>query len=286
MGIYHRNEIISYEIICCHISDHYPITLHWHQDDFHGSFPFKFNRIWLEDPTYSDLVKEIWCREENRYPSHMRSFIEKLWILRQATKKWEINKKRHLNGELEAINKELMEISPLLTGITLPIDIRCRIRALQNRRLALLLIKETTWKLKSRAIWIRDGDRNTKFFHSYANFRRHTESIWEIYDSDGNKCQTQQDISRATSTFFQHAYVRKTIDCLEDQLWGIKHYLIMFDDVVNHAPFNPVSAEEIHEVLNSFHGDKIPGPDGWTIELFTHFFDLLRADLVNLVEDS
>lgn len=60
----------------------------------------------------------------------------------------------------------------------------------------------------------------------------------------------------------------------------------MFDADANWVLFQPVIATEILEVLKCFKGDKSPGPDGWTMELFTHFFDLFQQDLVYMVEKS
>jgi hypothetical protein len=31
---------------------------------------------------------------------------------------------------------------------------------------------------------------------------------------------------------------------------------------------------------------KVPGPDGWTVEFFTYFFDLVGEDLLEMVEES
>jgi hypothetical protein len=44
--------------------------------------------------------------------------------------------------------------------------------------------------------------------------------------------------------------------------------------------------EEVLEVLKTFSKAKILGLDGWTVEFFLHFFDLLADELVELVEDS
>ena len=38
--------------------------------------------------------------------------------------------------------------------------------------------------------------------------------------------------------------------------------------------------------LKSFSKDKSPGPDGWTIEFYLHFFDLVGPDLLELVENT
>jgi hypothetical protein len=48
----------------------------------------------------------------------------------------------------------------------------------------------------------------------------------------------------------------------------------------------PCTKLELWEVLKSFAKDKSLGPDGWTVEFFIHFFDLVGDDLLEMVEDS
>jgi hypothetical protein len=48
----------------------------------------------------------------------------------------------------------------------------------------------------------------------------------------------------------------------------------------------PCTKEELWEVLKLFAKDKSLGPDGWTVEFFLHFFDLVGGDLLEVVEDS
>ena len=43
---------------------------------------------------------------------------------------------------------------------------------------------------------------------------------------------------------------------------------------------------EIEDVLKGFKKEKILGPDGWPVEFYLAFFDLLGPDLVNLVDTS
>jgi hypothetical protein len=64
----------------------------------------------------------------------------------------------------------------------------------------------------------------------------------------------------------------------------------MFSRLVTEAEvealFTPIKLGEIREVLANFKVDKSPGPDGWTVEFFIHFFDLVGGDLLDMVEES
>jgi hypothetical protein len=48
--------------------------------------------------------------------------------------------------------------------------------------------------------------------------------------------------------------------------------------------FLPVTSWELKSILFHFKKEKSPGPDGWTVEFFTHFFDLIIEELLALVE--
>ena len=47
----------------------------------------------------------------------------------------------------------------------------------------------------------------------------------------------------------------------------------------------PVTMGEIEGVLKWFKKDKILGPDGWTIEFYLTFFDIISKELLQVIED-
>jgi len=65
-----------------------------------------------------------------------------------------------------------------------------------------LVVEESKWRKKIRAIWIREGDNNTKFFHNYARYRRITNSIWEINNMEGRKVTSSGYIAEACKSLF------------------------------------------------------------------------------------
>lgn len=82
------------------------------------------------------------------------------------------------------------------------------------------------------------------------------------------------------------AYGRNEGIQVEDIIWRVDRYPTMHDEESNAALYKKVTEDELHEVLKSFKGDKSPGRDGWKAELFTHFFNLFKSDLLHMVKES
>lgn len=60
----------------------------------------------------------------------------------------------------------------------------------------------------------------------------------------------------------------------------------MFEAEDNENLFKEVTKEEILEVLKSFKRDKSVVPDGWSIEIFIHFFEIFKNNLLMMMEES
>ena len=47
-----------------------------------------------------------------------------------------------------------------------------------------------------------------------------------------------------------------------------------------------VTLQEVEKIVELMPKDKIPGPDGWTQDIFHHFFDIMGKYLLNEVEET
>ena len=59
-------------------------------------------------------------------------------------------------------------------------EAKARLAAMENFK-KWSVMEETSWRQKSREIWLKEGDRNTSFFHKMANShnrRNNIERIW------------------------------------------------------------------------------------------------------------
>ena len=125
------------------------------------------------------------------------------------------------------------------------------------------LLEEICWRQKSRVLCVKEGDKNTKFFHRIANSHRRVNSIDRLM-VDGELTSDPTVIANCISQFYKQLY-------FED----MAHRPVL-DDVdfssisVEDASWldRPFEEEEVFEVINDFNGEKAPSPDGFSMAFF------------------
>jgi hypothetical protein len=142
----------------------------------------------------------------------------------------------------------------------------------EKRKLVLLRQEEETWRQKSRVNWLASGDRNTKFFHAYANSRKQINTIWDITKDDGTIITNNLELQKEAVDYFQNVFKAQDNLAISDQLAVLRNYPRMFSVEEGLRLVEPVTLAEILTTLKGFKVSKSPGPDGWTVEFFLAFF--------------
>ena len=141
-------------------------------------------------------------------------------------------------------------------------------------------LEEIHWRQKSREIWLREGDKNTGFFHRMANshFRKNSlasikiNGVWLIED---------QEMREGIPNAFQ--------SLLSDNMaWTAEIKGLSF------ASLNPKEAgslevpfreEEIFIALNEMDGDKAPGPDGFTLAFWQDSWYFIEEEFMEMFHE-
>lgn len=120
------------------------------------------------------------------------------------------------------------------------------------------LHKETLWRQKSRELWLKEGDRNTNFFHKMANAHRRRDQLAKIR-INGCWATEEREIKEGVVQAFQVLLSetgewRPIVNGLSFKVSGNQDaaYLeVLF------------SEEEVFTALSDLNGDKAQGPDGF-----------------------
>jgi hypothetical protein len=160
------------------------------------------------------------------------------------------------------------------------------IQDLETERNQLLQKEETIWKQQCRTNWLKSGDLNTKFFHNYASYCRSKNYIWEIVDAEGSCHRGQPALKSTAVNYFKPFFEANSSANLQTSVFVASLYTRTVTEEDSLLVDCPCTLPEILTALKYFSKDKSPGPDGWTVEFYLHFFYLVGPDLLELVEDS
>ncbi|XP_058757847.1 uncharacterized protein LOC131631081 [Vicia villosa] len=143
-----------------------------------------------------------------------------------------------------------------------------------------LSLKESMLRLKSRQLWLKDGDKSTRFFHNSLKKRYRKNAILVLEGRDG-RVEGVEEVKEEVKNHFENFFKEEdffravpkglNLNCLneEDREWLERVPLV----------------EEIKEEVWDCDGNKSPGPDGFTLAFFQLCWETIKGDIVRFVKD-
>ncbi|KAK1276479.1 hypothetical protein QJS04_geneDACA020812 [Acorus gramineus] len=258
-------------------SDHVPLLLRSIEQP--RSSHFKFESWWCEYPELEDIVRRSWTSSASGLRG-ARRMVFKLKRLKNVLKSWSRKQRKDRDMAKEEWHNKIAEIDKIEERRVLTEMEREVRRQAKTRFAEILNMEEREWRQKSNALWLKEGDGNTKFFHKVANQRRRQNQINQI-TVEGRTLHDRLNIETGIVNHFQKVFKKKRgwRPKWEDRELPQIH---QEDRVFLDRPF---SEEEIFKVVKATKGEKSPGPDGFGLIFYKRFWDIVKEDIILMLED-
>lgn len=118
-----------------------------------------------------------------------------------------------------------------------------------------LIAEETMWLHRSRAIWLKDGDRKSSFFHHKASMRTKRNTISRIKDAEGIEVMKIEEITKVVKNYFVQISSSDAGGDMENVLNTLE---CKVTTEMNELLMKPCTVEEIIKALKQMQPAKAP----------------------------
>ncbi|GLJ48416.1 hypothetical protein SUGI_1021880 [Cryptomeria japonica] len=190
-----QNLILESSILPLIGSDHFPICLNVSLGYSEGGHPFQFELMWLRVPDLHDLIAAWWNESVLGNNSMLFKLNKKLKYIKIKIKEWNLSQFQNIHKEKLRVTAELEDLFNFVIKSDMNDVLFQRESSLKFELNEILQCEEIHWRQKSRELWLKDGDRNTKFFHILVIANCSRTRISEVVKPDGSIARDYEDIA-------------------------------------------------------------------------------------------
>lgn len=231
-------------------SDHCPLLLEIKKEswEWHKTRIFRYEITWERLESLAEEVKEAWCSAPNR--EGLGGVASALKHVQTALRSWSKENFGSVLAELDALRVQLEEMKGDASAS------RSELCAITDRMDELLYREEMMWLQRSHIAWLREGDKNTSYFHRQAVWRARKNKIKKLKNEEGQWCEDPRVLKEMASGFFRDLY-RKDPGVLPAQLLDL--VVAQVDEGMNEALCKDFTSLEISDSLFQMGPLKAPG---------------------------
>lgn len=214
--------------------------------------------MWLKVEGFKDLLRSWWQVMSVSGRASYR-LATKLKVIKQKLKVWN----REVFGNLESNKMAALQQVDYWDQVEgergLTEEELSRKKEVKDDYAKWVKLEEIHWRQLSMELWLREGDRNTGYFHRMANAHRKRQTMEKI-KINGVWLSGEQDVRNGIVDAFQRLLT-------EDSEWKADIGGLDLNQISQQEADTlelPFTEKEVHSALMGMNGDKAPGPDGFT----------------------
>lgn len=208
-------------------SDHYPILLNSCpvQRPYLHKRSFRYENAWYPEPGFKKFVTDAW------HMHSLDSIVSKLSSCAADMVVWSIDHCNKLKSDIEECRQQRQTIRLNSFGPS-----QEQVVSLRKKTCRLLSQEDAYWRQRAKSHWYRDGDRNTKFFHSSSPARKKVNRIVSLKDDSSNKISDSRRMCNVAKKYFLNLF-QKQNTVVAPVIQAIRQSVFEDDNVMLTAPF-------------------------------------------------
>ncbi|GKV48455.1 hypothetical protein SLEP1_g55268 [Rubroshorea leprosula] len=205
---------------------------------------------------------------------------EKLKRMKKALKEWSKNLAEDVDDKFKEAKSVIAEIDEKGESNQLTTE------DIERRRNSFMIlwknlrIKERMWQQKSRRMWFKEGDANTRFFHRCVKGRWRRNEI-NCIRVNGEHYTSVKEIKEEVAKYFK--------DLFSEEVWqrpkldGIR--VNQISQANNELLVTGFAEKEIKEAIWDCCSSKSSGPDGFNFGFAKKMWEDIKAEVVDFVQE-
>ncbi len=208
---------------------------------------------------------------------NLKGLIRKSCVV-YATRKW-----RAVNYSRSKITNQLIRAKRAFhTGISFD---NSEIKSLEGALSSLVLQEAEGAKIRSRAQWIEEGEKPTRFFFRFENKQAAKNSFDSLFDNNGVEKSSQSDIENILTAFYNDLFTKDSEIDMQIQTRIIDDLELSLTDLERESCEGLFSTDELFNALNGLQTAKAPGSDGLPTEFYLAFWEDIGDSLTLVLNE-